>query len=152
GALPKIDDLEILMEKQDMPGLQHFVTNDLYPATDPVDSSIDALSDYQAQEVQHLREDGSNLFNVLTWVIVGVAVLVTLIAVGVVVVVTNGIKKNLSSAIGLANAVATGDVTATATVTSKDELKDLVDALNVMTSNLRSSASVAEQIAGGDLT
>ena len=48
--------------------------------------------------------------------------------------------------------MAIGDVNATATVTSQDELKDLVDALNTMTANLRASATIAGQIADGDLT
>ena len=35
---------------------------------------------------------------------------------------------------------------------SDDEIKDLIDALNRMTANLRATAKVADAIAGGDLT
>ena len=37
-------------------------------------------------------------------------------------------------------------------VTSNDEIKDVVNALNRMTANLRATAKVADAIAGGDLT
>jgi methyl-accepting chemotaxis protein len=99
-----------------------------------------------------LRNEGLALFSLLTWMIIGVSVLVMALATGVVILVTNAIKRNLSSAIGLANAVALGDVSATATVTSADEVKTLVDALNTMTANLRTTATIADQIADGDLT
>jgi methyl-accepting chemotaxis protein len=84
--------------------------------------------------------------------IVGVAVGVTAISIAVVLFVTAAIKRNLASAIALANAVAIGDLNTTATVTSADEVKDLVDALNAMTQNLRATANIADQIANGDLT
>ncbi|HEY4168773.1 MAG TPA: methyl-accepting chemotaxis protein, partial [Reyranella sp.] len=151
GVTPKMDELGTLLQAQNQAGLQQFLATELYPATDPVDASIDALSSYQLTHAQEIHTDGVNLFTLLTWVILGIALVVTAIAVAVVVVITNGIKRNLLAATGLANAVALCDVTATATVTSQDELKDLVDALNVMTGNLRTSAGIAEQIANGDL-
>jgi methyl-accepting chemotaxis protein len=52
----------------------------------------------------------------------------------------------------LSNAVAIGDLGQTIEVTSNDEIRDLVDALNGMTANLRATAEVADAIAGGDLT
>jgi methyl-accepting chemotaxis protein len=52
----------------------------------------------------------------------------------------------------LANAVALGDLDQTIAVKSNDEIKDVVDALNTMTSNLRDTAGVADAIANGDLT
>ncbi|MDB5613408.1 MAG: hypothetical protein JWQ22_1061 [Devosia sp.] len=152
GADAALGKLQGLVEAQNMMGLQQFVDTDLYAATDPVDASVDALSSYQLVAAESLRTDGRSLFNFLTLMIVGAAVLVTVIAIVVVLVVTSAIKRNLSAAIALANAVAIGDVNATATVTSNDEVKDLVDALNTMTQNLRTTAGVADQIANGDLT
>jgi methyl-accepting chemotaxis protein len=152
GAMPKVEELHGLLEGQNMPALQQFVSTSLYVATDPVDASIDELSSYQLVQAQTLRSEGQALFGFLTWMIIGTALIVALAAIGVVVLVTNAIKRNLSAAIGLANAVAEGDLSATATVTSADEVRDLVDALNLMTENLRGTAHVAETIASGDLT
>ncbi|HEV7719278.1 MAG TPA: methyl-accepting chemotaxis protein [Arsenicitalea sp.] len=151
-AFPKVDELVSLMQARDLAGITQFNNTALYPAFDPVDAALDALSTYQLQAAQQLRADNDHLFAILTAAIAATGLLVTLIAVGIVAYITNGIKRNLLSATNLANAVALGDVSATATVTSQDELKDLVDALNLMTANLKASAVIAEQIAEGDLT
>jgi len=47
------------------------------------------------------------------------------------------ISKALSAAVGLANDVAAGNLNASASVNSDDEIKDLIDALNGMTRKLR---------------
>ena len=75
-----------------------------------------------------------------------------LIGVGMAVWISLSISRGLSRTIGLANAVAEGDLSQQVTVTSHDEIRDLVDALNRMTANLREAAQLAEAIAGGDLT
>ncbi len=62
------------------------------------------------------------------------------------------ISRGLGKSVDLANAVAAGDLAQNVTVTSDDEIKDLVDALNRMTANLRATAGVAEEIAKGNLS
>ena len=62
------------------------------------------------------------------------------------------ISRGLGRSVGLANAVAFGDLSQTLTVTSNDELGDLVTALNAMTANLKATAVVADEIASGNLT
>ena len=148
----KVGELKAIIDTQSLPSLTAFVERELYPAIDPTSQGISELTSYQLVAAQHLRADGMALFGVLTWLIVGVAVGVTAISIAVVLFVTAAIKRNLASAIALANAVAIGDLNTTATVTSADEVKDLVDALNAMTQNLRATANIADQIANGDLT
>ena len=148
----KVGELDMILQSQSMPALEQFVLNQLYPAIDPISNGISELTSYQLVAARDLREEGQTLFGYLTLLVVGATIVVTLLAIGVVMVVTNAIKRNLAQAIGLANAVAIGDVTATATVTSNDEVRDLVDALNTMTANLRGTATVADQIANGDLS
>ena len=62
------------------------------------------------------------------------------------------ISRGLAQSTSLANAVALGDLGQQVVVSSHDEISDMVDALNRMTENLRITARVADQIAGGDLT
>ncbi|WP_405054232.1 methyl-accepting chemotaxis protein [Telmatospirillum sp.] len=84
--------------------------------------------------------------------------LISLIVVSLLIAISAGtwlalsISRGLGRAVGLANAVAIGDLTQTVNVTSNDEIKDLVVSLNTMTANLRATAEVAETIAAGDLT
>ncbi|KTS37921.1 methyl-accepting chemotaxis protein [Methylobacterium indicum] len=62
------------------------------------------------------------------------------------------ISRGLTEAVGLADAVAAGDLSRTLTVRSQDEIGALVVSLNAMTANLQANAAVAEAIAAGDLT
>ena len=61
------------------------------------------------------------------------------------------ISRALMKAVGLANAVAIGDLGQTIEVKSNDEISDLVNALNAMTANLNGTAAVANEIAQGNL-
>ena len=62
------------------------------------------------------------------------------------------ISRGLTRAIGLADAVALGDLSQTVTVSTNDEVRDLVTALSQMTFNLRATAAMADSIAEGDLS
>ncbi len=148
----KVEELQDILKSHDAAKLDSFVKNDLYPAIDPTTDGIGKLTEYQLEAAKELREQGIALFHSLIQLTVISGLLITLAAIGVVIFVTNAIKRNLAAATELASAVALGDVAATATVNSNDEVKDLVDALNTMTANLRNTAGIADQIANGDLT
>jgi methyl-accepting chemotaxis protein len=75
-----------------------------------------------------------------------------LIAVGSALWISLSISRGLSRAVGLADAVAIGDLGHKIEVSSNDEVGDLVKALTKMTANLSGTAQVAETIALGDLT
>ena len=147
-----VEQLKKILLARDVAALDNFAKNDLYPAIDPTSEGISKLSDYQLTAAGQLREDGHALFVTLTQMMIAVAIAITALAIGVVVLVTRAIKRNIGAAVGLANAVAIGDLSATVEVNSADEIKDLTDALNTMTGNLRNTAAVADQIAAGDLS
>ncbi|KRD96224.1 hypothetical protein ASE63_10995, partial [Bosea sp. Root381] len=75
-----------------------------------------------------------------------------LIAIAAATWIALNISRGLSSAVGLANAVAIGDLSQKIDVKSNDEIGDLVTSLNTMTANLNATAAVADAIANGDLT
>ncbi|WP_257170206.1 methyl-accepting chemotaxis protein [Bradyrhizobium sp. SRS-191] len=62
------------------------------------------------------------------------------------------ISRGLGRAVGLAEAVAIGDLSQTIEHRSNDEVGDLIKSLNVMTTNLNNMAAVADEIASGNLT
>jgi methyl-accepting chemotaxis protein len=61
------------------------------------------------------------------------------------------VGRGLRRAVELAEAVAVGDLSQSATVTSNDEVADLVRAMSAMTANLGAIAQVADEIAKGNL-
>jgi methyl-accepting chemotaxis protein len=61
------------------------------------------------------------------------------------------ISRGLSRAVGLADAVALGDLSQKIEASSNDEVADLIKSLNSMTVSLNATARVADAIASGDL-
>jgi methyl-accepting chemotaxis protein len=75
-----------------------------------------------------------------------------IVAVGAAVWIALSLSRGLGRAVGLANAVAEGDLSQRITADSDDEIGDLIAALNRMTQSLQANAALADAIAGGDLT
>jgi methyl-accepting chemotaxis protein len=76
----------------------------------------------------------------------------SIVAIGAALWIALNISRNLARAVGLANAVAIGDLGQTIQATSDDEIADLVKSLNEMTGNLRKTAELADTIGNGNLT
>jgi methyl-accepting chemotaxis protein len=85
-------------------------------------------------------------------VLIGVALGAVLIALAAALWLALSISEGLGKISSLAEAVAIGDLNMTVEIDTKDEIKDLVDTVNRMVANLRATATVADQIADGDLT
>jgi methyl-accepting chemotaxis protein len=79
------------------------------------------------------------------------AAIATLVAVGAAVWIALSINTGLRKIKLVADAVAIGDLDQNIDIKTNDEIKDVVDTINIMTGNLRNTASVADQIANGDL-
>ncbi len=62
------------------------------------------------------------------------------------------ISRGLKRAVNLADAVSIGDLNYEIAHKSNDEIRDLVNSMQTMTSNLRNTASLADKVADGDLT
>ncbi|MDK2747491.1 MAG: methyl-accepting chemotaxis protein [Brevundimonas sp.] len=74
------------------------------------------------------------------------------IAVAFALWIALGISSGLSRLMTVADAVAIGDLDERVEIKSNDEIKDLVNAFNRLTDNLKTTATMADEIANGDLT
>ncbi|KMO11542.1 HAMP domain-containing methyl-accepting chemotaxis protein, partial [Methylobacterium platani] len=114
--------------------------------------AFDALVEFQgkrmADAVARARTETSEGQTMLLAVLAGAL----LLGLGIATWLAVAIARGLSRAVSLADAVAAGDLTRTVTVTSRDEIGDLVTAMNRMTANLNETAGLADAIAEGDLT
>ncbi|KGD98279.1 methyl-accepting chemotaxis protein, partial [Rhizobium sp. YS-1r] len=63
-----------------------------------------------------------------------------------------GINSGLKKIAFAATAVSIGDLDQKVEVKTNDEIRDLIDIVNIMTGNLRDIAAIADRIAAGDLT
>lgn len=129
------------------------LTNDVQaPMMAKLADSIAKLSEYQKTRMKQADQDTSDLYDTSRTTLIAVAVLALVIAVAgafyISMLVSNGLKR-----IGVAlDAVAIGDLDQEIKVNTNDEIKDLVNTVNGMTANLRKSAALATEIAGGNLT
>ncbi|KTS37918.1 HAMP domain-containing methyl-accepting chemotaxis protein [Methylobacterium indicum] len=75
-----------------------------------------------------------------------------LIGAGAALAISLSIGRGLGRAVGLADAVARGDLDQTIVVTSRDEIGDLTAAMARMTANLKATADLADEVARGNLS
>ncbi|GMO30088.1 methyl-accepting chemotaxis protein [Bradyrhizobium sp. TM233] len=120
-----------------------------------VADATEAMGAYVANTKRQMAEQAvqSNEDSRRAQLILIVLVIVSLIvaAIGAVWISLN-IGRSLAKAVGLADAVAIGDLSHKIDTSSNDEIGDLVKSLNAMTANLNATAAVANEIAQGNLT
>jgi methyl-accepting chemotaxis protein len=85
-------------------------------------------------------------------IVIAITTAALLIAVAAALWIALGISSGLRKIMGVAEAVSIGDLNQDVQIKSNDEIRDLVNTINIMTANLRNTATIADQIANGDLT
>jgi len=107
-------------------------------------ASVDALNAVIAlnnEQMQEATASADNLYVFSRNLLLALLAASTLIAAGAATWIVLSISRALSSALGLAESVAAGDLNASASVKSNDEIKDLIDALNRMVAKLKEVVS-----------
>ncbi|WP_147182440.1 HAMP domain-containing protein, partial [Ciceribacter naphthalenivorans] len=120
--------------------------------TDKIGEFIDARVEAGKLQMQKAAEDTEALYAATRRLILGISAGAALVAIGAALWMALGISSGLRKIATATSAVAIGDLDQRLEIKSNDEIKDVVDTVNVMTSNLRATAQVADRIAAGDLT
>ncbi|WP_428425942.1 methyl-accepting chemotaxis protein [Pararhizobium sp.] len=97
----------------------------------------------EATDVQYLNS---------RMLLIAATIALTLFSLAAAVWISLNISRGLRRAVDLADAVSIGDLNYEIAHKSNDEIKDLVNSMQVMTANLRNTASLADKVADGDLT
>ncbi|WP_448034174.1 methyl-accepting chemotaxis protein [Bradyrhizobium liaoningense] len=147
-----VQDQTLALAKQDKArATERSMTEGLKAST----TALAATSDYinyvkkqMAGESEQAKVDGGRAILILVSLILASLV----IAIAAAVWIALNISRSLSSAVGLADAVAIGDLSQKIDSSSNDEIGDLIKSLNAMTVNLNQTAAVANEIAQGNLT
>jgi methyl-accepting chemotaxis protein len=101
------------------------------------DSMLDTMIETNKAALQQADEDANTLYNSSMTLLIALLIGSVLIAAVAATWIVLSISRALKSALGLANAVAGGDLNATAVARSNDEIRDVIDALNTMVTKLR---------------
>ncbi|MFC0684168.1 methyl-accepting chemotaxis protein [Novosphingobium clariflavum] len=119
---------------------------------DRVNKQADLLVERARADMKQVDQDTNALYASARATLLTVAAIAILGALAGGVWISLIVSRGLSRVGVVIDAVAIGDLDKEVTVTSNDEIRDLVDTVNRMTANLRVSAGLADKIADGDLT
>ncbi|MEH3148577.1 MAG: methyl-accepting chemotaxis protein [Methylobacterium frigidaeris] len=112
------------------------------------DALVDSLTRRMTDAVVRAKAESRQGETILLAVLAGALILGLTVATWLALAISRGLRRTVA----LADAVAVGDLGQTVAVTSRDEIGDLVAAMNRMTANLNATAGLATAIADGDLT
>ncbi len=113
------------------------VKNEMVPLQNEAGEIIDAIVDRNNELAQQAVAQAASVYETSRTVLIAILAGSVLIAAIAATWIVISISRALSSAVRLANDVADGNLSATASVKSDDEVGDLIKALNAMTQKLR---------------
>lgn len=103
--------------------------------------ALDSILALNSEQLDQATKDTDVLYENARALLIGLLLGSAVLAAGAATWILWSISRALASALGLATAVAAGDLNAEARVNTNDEIKDLIDALNQMTGKLREIVS-----------
>ncbi|MES5098546.1 methyl-accepting chemotaxis protein [Agrobacterium sp. BA1120] len=146
------DQIRKLVRSGDMQAGLTMAKNEGRQASDKIGGIIDQRVEANKGQMRKADTDTNTLYSD-TWTMIttisGVAIVIAIVAA---FFIAFGINRGLSKAIFASRNIAIGDLDQNIEIKTNDEIKDLVDSMNVMTANLRATANVANTIAAGDLS
>jgi methyl-accepting chemotaxis protein len=120
--------------------------------SDEMDKTVATLVALQQKGMREVDQATTAQYETTRAMLIGLTIGAFLLALAAAVWISLGVSRGLAKVMGLADAVAIGDLDQRVEVTTNDEIKDLVETVNTMTDNLRATAALADQVADGDLT
>lgn len=136
----------------DVPAAMAIYYADSRPLADSLEQMLSDRVELNRKRIQESERDAHAAYDSAWTFLVTAAGLALLIGVGIATWIALGVSRGLSKVNDLAKAVAIGDLNQTVEISTNDEIKDLIDNVNIMTANLRDTAALAEKISEGDLT
>ena len=151
-----------LIEAGDKEKAGEVLLKDVIPAENAFVANIDHLNDLSTALMDRVGKDGVDQAGYATLLVAVLSVVVTLLAAFIGVLITRSITQPLNQAVGVARAVAVGDLTSRIEVHGKDEMAQLLQSIRDMNANLRkivgdvrlgteTIAAASGQIASGNL-
>ncbi|KKB77898.1 hypothetical protein VW35_14115 [Devosia soli] len=116
------------------------------------DAILQGMIDHNRTLLSEAAAGANTLYQTSLTLLIGLLVGSALIAAIAATWIVLGISRGLNKVKQVVSAVSIGDLDQRVEIKSNDEIKDLVDTVNVMTDNLRASATVVDQVAYGDLS
>jgi methyl-accepting chemotaxis protein len=146
------DRIRAFVATGDKVAAQNVSQTDVREALKSLEGNLEAILASEREQMSAAAASNSASYamtRLWTLVVSGATILIALAAA---ILIATGISRGLKKIALVADGVAIGDLNQNVEIKSNDEIKDLVDTINVMTANLRNTAGLADRIAQGDLS
>ncbi|MBB4480257.1 methyl-accepting chemotaxis protein [Rhizobium etli] len=141
-----------IQESGDRAGATAFSLGEIRALVAEIEEVFETLVTLQQKAMAKADGDTDALYSSTRNMLIGIAIGASLVAFAAALWIALGVNSGLRKIMNVASAVAIGDLNQKVEIRTNDEIKDLVNTINVMTDNLRVTAGIARQIADGDLT
>ncbi len=121
-------------------------------ATTALMQTVSALNDEIASDLATTDQATNVQYETARNLLIGTVIVLLVFSIGMALWISLGINSGLKKITTVVDAVSIGDLNQNVQIKSNDEIRDLVNTINVMTANLRNTADIADQIANGNLT
>ncbi|MCM2477853.1 HAMP domain-containing protein, partial [Rhizobium sp. CG5] len=146
------DQVGALKESGNSEAAQALSSGEARKVVSDIGAAMNALLEIQQNGMRTATTNTAEQYQTTSYMLIAVAIGALVVAIASALWIALGISKGLSMIRAVVSAVAIGDLDQDIKIRSNDEIKDLVDTVNVMTGNLRNTANIANQISNGDLT
>ncbi|OIQ68582.1 methyl-accepting chemotaxis protein III [mine drainage metagenome] len=119
---------------------------------DQMFKALDGICNTADAAVKQVNDDTDKQYANARTLLITATVIILILSVAAGVWISLGIGRGLKSVMQMAQGVAIGDLNQQVETKSNDEIKDVIDTVNIMTKNLRTTAALADAVADGDLT
>ncbi|MGO4135232.1 methyl-accepting chemotaxis protein [Rhizobium brockwellii] len=141
-----------IQESGDKAGATALSSGEVRALVMELEEVFDTLVKLQQKSMTQADNDTETLYGSTKNLLIGIAVGASVIAFAAALWIALGINSGLRKIMNVASAVAIGDLNQKVEINSNDEIKDLVNTINLMTDNLRNTAEIANEISNGDLS
>jgi methyl-accepting chemotaxis protein len=146
------DKIRSLVQSGIVDQAQKLSVTDARQTANELDAAVEELITLSQQQLDDANAAAEATYNSTSMIMIAVAAIAVIVGIAAALWISLTISRGLAKIRLATEAVAIGDLNQNIDVRTNDEIKDLVDKVNVMTSNLRATAALADQIAIGDLT
>ncbi len=117
-----------------------------------IDAAVEDIVNFDEARMKARFEESEHLFEESRVTLVIMVAVSLVVGIGAALWISLMISRGLARAGNLAQAVALGDVGQTIEYQGREEIGDLIQAMNAMCVNLRATAGLAETISRGDIS
>lgn len=158
-AARAVEELRFIILTEDVARLTEFTHKRLYPAVDPIVGIMDELVDVQLRVAKDQYEQARGRYETTRDIGVASVIVGLFLSVIFASLLIRGITRPLKAAVDAANQIAAGDLTASLKPGSRDELgqllsalQNMIEKLSLVISNVRSEADAFALASAGILS